>query len=169
MQKIINQILEGNFDYENGSLDFSCAKIEISIHKGEVYEGTFHVCGTQGQFTSGTVLSSDLRMECLTTEFVGCDEEIAFCFHGEKLEEGDVVKGNFYIISNHGEYYLPFVASVEHTVLESSVGVVRNLFHFANLAKSDWQEALRLFYSPEFPIVGKSVRNSCRFCRDCCQ
>ena len=153
MQKIINQILEGNFDYENGSLDFSCAKIEISLYKGEVYEGSFHVCGTQGQFTSGTVLSSDLRMECLTTEFVGCDEEIAFCFHGEKLEEGDVVKGNFYIISNHGEYYLPFVVSVEHTVLESSVGVVRNLFHFANLAKSNWQEALRLFYSPEFPIV----------------
>lgn len=153
MQKIINQILEGNFDYENGSLDFSCAKIEISLHKGEVYEGSFRVCGTQGQFTSGTVLSSDLRMECLTTEFVGCNEEIAFRFHGEKLEEGDVVKGNFYIISNHGEYYLPFVVSVEHTVLESSVGVVRNLFHFANLAKSNWREALRLFYSPEFSIV----------------
>ena len=162
MQKIINQILEGNFDYENGSLDFSCAKIEISLHKGEVYEGFFHVYGTQGQFTSGTVLSSDLRMECLTTEFVGCDEEIAFRFHGEKLEEGDVVKGNFYIISNHGEYYLPFVVSVEHTVLESSVGVVRNLFHFANLAKSNWQEALRLFYSPEFPIVfsGSDVQHA---------
>lgn len=150
MQKIINQILEGNFDYENGSLDFSCAKIELSLSKGEVYEGSFHIFAPQGRFTGGTVLSSDLRMECVTGEFVGCDEEIFFRFHGENLEEGDVVKGNFYIISNQGEYYLPFVVSVEYTVLDSSVGAVRNLFHFANLAKSNWQEAVRLFYSPDF-------------------
>lgn len=153
MQKIINQILEGNFDYENGSLDFSCAKIELSLRKGEVYEGSFHIYAPQGRFTSGIVLSSDMRMECVTGEFVGGDEEILFRFHGEKLEEGDVVKGSFYIISNQGEYYLPFVASVEHTVLNSSVGAIRNLFHFANLAKSNWQEAVTLFYSPDFPLV----------------
>lgn len=153
MQKMIEQIANGNFDYETGSLDFSCAKIEISLKKGELYEGTFVVRSPKGCFTSGTVLSSDLRMECLTEEFVGGEETISFCFHGETLEEGDVVKGNFYIISNRGEYYLPFVATVEHTVLESSIGTVRNLFHFANLAKSSWQEAVKLFYSPEFPIV----------------
>lgn len=153
MQKIINQILEGNFYYENGSLDFSCAKIEISLNRGEVYEGSFRIYAPQGQFTGGTVLSSDLRMECVTGEFVGCDEEIFFRFHGEKLEEGDVVKGNFYVISNQGEYYLPFVVSVKHMILESSIGVIRNLFHFANLAKSNWQEAVNLFYSPDFSLV----------------
>lgn len=153
MQKIINQILEGNFYYENGSLDFSCAKIEIALNRGEVYEGSFRIYAPQGQFTGGTVLSSDLRMECMTGEFVGCDEEIFFRFHGEKLEEGDVVKGNFYVISNQGEYYLPFVVSVKHMILESSIGVIRNLFHFANLAKSNWQEAVNLFYSPDFSLV----------------
>lgn len=150
MQEIIDQVLKGNFDYENGSLDFSCAKIELSLKKGERREGTFRILSTQGQFTSGRVISSDLRMECLTGDFTGCDEEISFCFHGENLDEGDVVKGSFYVISNHGEYYLPFVVSVEHAVLESSVGSIKNLFHFANLAKSSWQEAVRLFYSPEF-------------------
>lgn len=150
MQKMIDQILKGNFDYENGSLDFSCKNIELTLKKGEQREGTFHILSTPGRFTSGLVVSSDLRMECLTEEFTGCDEEIAFCFHGENLDEGDVVKGSFYVISNHGEYYLPFVVSVEHAVLESSVGSIKNLFHFANLAKSNWQEAVRLFYSPEF-------------------
>lgn len=150
MQKTVSQILEGKFDHEKGSLDFSCTKIELSLKKGESFEGAFRIRSEEGRFTDGRVISSDLRMECLTDEFVGCDEEIRFCFHGENLEAGDVVKGNFYVISNHGEYYLPFVVSVEHIVLESSVGVIRNLFHFANLAKSNWQEALRLFYSPEF-------------------
>lgn len=153
MQKMIEQIMEENFDYENGSLDFSCAKIEISLNRGEVYEGSFRIYAQQGQFTNGTVISSDLRMECLTDEFIGCDEEILFRFHGESLEEGDVIRGNFYVISNQGEYYLPFVVSVEHALLESSIGAVRNLFHFANLAKSNWQEAVKLFYSPGFSSV----------------
>lgn len=153
MQKIIEQILEGNFDYENGSLDFSCAKIELSLQSGECREGSFRVYAPEGRFASGRVSSSDLRMECLTEEFTGSGEEIFFRFHGEELEEGDVVKGSFYVVSNQGEYYLPFVATVEYRVLESSTGVIRNLFHFANLAKDNWQEALSLFYSADFPRV----------------
>ncbi len=150
MRKIIDQILAGDFDYEKGSLDFSCAKIEFSIQKGQQYEGSFRIYAPAGLFTAGNVFSSDWRMECLTGEFSGAEEEIPFRFHGEKLEEGDVVKGAFDIVSNHGEYYIPFVASVEHAMPESSVGTIKNLFHFANLAKSDWKEAVKLFYSPEF-------------------
>lgn len=156
-QKRIEQILKGNFDYENGSLDFSCAKIELSIRKGEVCEGSFHVYAQEGQFVNGSVFSSDWRMECLTGEFSGVDGEIFFRFHGENLEEGDVVKGTFDVVSNQGEYYLPFVASVVYTVPESSVGSIRNLFHFANLAKSNWKEAVQLYYTPEFERDRKSV------------
>lgn len=148
MQKIIDQILEGDFDYESGSLDFSCTKIEFAVPKGGQYEDSFRIYAPEG--AAGMVLSSDWRMECLTEEFSGEQDQVAFRFHGEKLEEGDVVKGTFDIISDRGEYYLPFVASVEHVMPESSVGTVKNLFHFANLAKSDWKEAVKLFYSPEF-------------------
>lgn len=155
MQEMIDRILEGNFDYENGSLDFSCAKIEISIPAGESYEGTFGIRSTPGQLTDGYINTTDFRMECLTPAFSGSDAEIAFCFHGENMEEGDVVKGVFNVISNHGEYYLPFVVSVVHTALNSSIGTIKNLFHFANLAKSNWQEAVKLFYSPEFASIIK--------------
>lgn len=153
MQKIIERILEGNFDYENGSLDFSCSKIEISVYPGEQYEGSFGIFAQPGTFAEGRVVSSDWRMECLTEEFSGGGEEILFRFHGEYLEEGDVVKGNFFIVSNCGEYYIPFVADAEHRVLESSVGAVKNLFHFANLAKSSWPEAVKMFYQPQFKEI----------------
>lgn len=153
MQEIIERILEGNFDYEDASLDFSCAKIELSICQGSVVEGSFYIGSSQGRVANGYVCSSDIRMECLTTEFSGSEAEIFYCFHGENMEEGDVLKGTFSVVSNHGEYYLPFVVSAEHTVLESSVGNIKNLFHFANLAKSNWKEAVNLFYSPEFSRV----------------
>ena len=153
MQGIVDRILDGKYDYENGSLDFSCAKLELSLCAGEVCEGSFHVYSLGEYYTQGFVSSTDIRMECLTTEFTGNDEEIFYRFHGEHLEEGDVIKGNFCVVSNQGEHNLPFVVMVEHKMPESSVGSVKNLFHFANLAKSSWEEAVSMFYSPEFVKV----------------
>lgn len=150
MKAAVDRILEGNFDYEKGSLDFSCSKLEITILPGEIFEGSFTIYAEEGRFTKGFVISSDSRMECLTSEFLGTGEEIAFCFHGENLEEGEVVKGEFQVISNQGEYYLPFVVNVEYRVLTSSMGNIKNLFHFANLAKTNPEEAAALFYSKDF-------------------
>ncbi|MBQ2802967.1 MAG: hypothetical protein IJF07_03615 [Lachnospiraceae bacterium] len=153
MQESIKRILEGNFEGENGSLDFSCTKIELSLLKGSIYEGSFRIISSQGFINNGFVTSSDIRMECLNSEFSGTDVEIAYCFHGENMEDGDVAKGVFSIVSSQGEYYLPFIIRIEPAILESSVGEIKNLFHFANLAKSDWQEALNLFYSQGFEQV----------------
>ena len=153
MDGVIERLLEGDFDYEKGSLDFSCPRVELFMQAGECVSGTFRILSEKGRYTCGRVIASDGRMECLTTEFVGNEEEIFFCFHGEDLKEGDVVKGEFHIISNQGEYSLPFVVSVEYTALFSSMGTIKNLFHFANLAKTNPQEAVSLFYTEEFEKV----------------
>lgn len=153
MQEIVNRILEGNFEKERQSLSFSCTKIELLLPAGTAYESSFRVSTPAGCFTSGFVTSSDIRMECVTGEFTGCDEEIFFCFHGENLEEGDKVHGAFSVISNYGEYKLPFVVSIAFQELESSQGAVKNLFHFTNLAKNNWKEAVKLFYKKEFSRI----------------
>lgn len=156
MREVVEQILDGTYDYEKGALDFSCAKLEITLQKGELYEGSFKIFATEGKYTMGYITTSDFRMECLTREFVGNEEEIYFRYHGEWLEEGQVTRGEFLVVSNKGEYYLPYVVSVEHTVPQSSVGPIKNLFHFTNLAKSNWKEAVRFYYSPAFPYVLKN-------------
>ena len=150
MQDIIQQILEGKIGFEIGSLDFSCTKIELTLQPGETYEGSFQIKVHGGAYTTGRVTSSDIRMECLCREFAGSSEEIAFCFHGEQLQAGDVVKGNFYVVSNQGEYSLPFAVTVSDSMPESSCGTIKSLLHFTNLAKASWEEAVRLFYSPDF-------------------
>ncbi len=153
MQEMISQVLRGNFEYERASLDFSCTKIEMSVRRGQQTEKSFHIFGTGDGLAEGYIYSSDLRMECLTGTFQGNQVEIVYCFHGENLEEGDVVKGSFCVVSNKGEYSIPFVVTVEYEILESSIGPVRNLFHFANLARENWQEAVKLFYSPAFSRI----------------
>ncbi len=153
IQQVIQPILDGNFDYEYGTLDFSCSKCELSLLPGDICEGSFTIDSAPGRLTNGYVTTSDLRMECLTPKFSGTVEEISYRFHGENMEEGDVVKGEFNIVSNHGEYYIPFLVTAEQYMLSSSIGNIKNLFHFANLAKTNWSEAVALFYSSEFHRV----------------
>ncbi|MCM1373725.1 MAG: DUF5717 family protein [Muribaculum sp.] len=149
MRDMLKQITERKLEYENGSLDFSCAKVELFLQAGECCEGSFDIM-THGAHAIGRVSSSDIRMECLTTELAGMDEEIAFRFHGEHVQAGEVIRGYFYVVSNLGEYSLPFTATASEGVLQSSVGPVKNLFHYVNLARDSWEEAVELFYSPDF-------------------
>lgn len=98
-------------------------------------------------------MTSDLRMECVTSRFAGSEDEIGYRFDAAGMEAGEEVGGFFYIISNRGEYYLPFQVTVLPDEISSSLGEIRNLFHFTNLAKTNWEEAVKLFYSAEFRHV----------------
>lgn len=153
MREVIDRILDEKFEYENGGLDFSETRIEIHLQAGKNYEGSFRVIGRKGYITKGFIYTSDRRMECLTGEFFGSGEEIGYVFHGKGMESGDVLQGNFYIVSNRGEYTLPFVVMVSKQILKTDLGAMKNLFHFANLAKSNWAEAVSLFYSPGFSVL----------------
>ena len=153
MREAIDRILDGKFEYGNGGLEFSESRIEINLRAGEDYEGSFHVFGKRGTITKGFIYTSDSQMECLTGEFFGTGEEIGYIFHGKGMESGDVLQGNFYVVSNQGEYTLPFVVMVSRQTLDTSLGTIKNLFHFANLAKSDWTEAVALFYRPGFAVL----------------
>lgn len=150
MNDKIKNLLEGNFEYDNGALDFSCMRIEISVSQDEKREGSFIVYGPKGKSTYGTVFSTESRMQCYTDYFSGEEEEITYCFDATGLEEGDTVQGRICFISNQGEYYLPFTVTVSYQKIDSSMGIIKNLFHFTNLAKANWDEAVKLFYSPDF-------------------
>ena len=153
MRQAIEEILNGKFNVSSGSLDFSCPRIDISLYTDAVVEDFFTVYGPEGYMTEGHVISSDLRMECLTQSFGGSRDEIHYRFDSHGMEAGEEVKGAFDIISNRGEYYLPFSVTIVPETVTSSMGSIKNLFHFTNLAKSNWDEAVKLFYSDEFKVV----------------
>ena len=149
MQKIMQHIMEDNLEGTRGSLEFSCEQIELDLTPGALYEGTLTVYGMDGN-TWGYIISSDRRMELLRQEFAGSEDTIGYRFHATCLEAGDEVKGELCFISNLGEYQLPYVVHVAEPVIRSSMGEIRNLNQFAELARNDWGEAAKLFYSPEF-------------------
>ena len=153
MQSAVDKILSGEFSQNTHSLDFSCPRIELSVRPDEYYEGSFTVMGPDNLVTEGCVSTNRLRMKCLTEKFYGSEEEIVYGFDATDLEEGEEIKGEFHIVSNRGEYVIPFEVKVETKPLTSSLGDIRNLFHFTNLARTNWEEAVKLFYTKEFAKI----------------
>lgn len=157
MQDAVKRILEGNFNNGIHSLEFSDSVIELNLHEGENYEGSFTIFGRRSEVTEGRVSSTRLRMKLLVDEFCGPMEEIAYFFDASGMSEGETLKGEFRIISNQGEYYVPYSITIASKALQSGMGDIKNLFHFANLARSNWEEAVNLFHSKDFERVFQGV------------
>lgn len=153
MRRIIDKYADGIFEYETGKLSFSIPKIEESMPIGDVLEGSFTLASDDGSEFAADLFSSDIRMICRNDHVEGTGADIRYVFDSTGLEPGDVIKGEIRVVSNCGEYYLPFAVSITYGVAQNSMGNVRNLFHFANQAQTDWEEAVSLFYSPSFARV----------------
>ena len=141
-------------------LEFSCRSIEIDTTPGERVEGSFIIYATD-RYAEGSICSSDTRVRLIVAEFSGQESVVQYYFEGAAAEVGNFIKGEFAVISNYGEYTIPFRINVQKPLLECSLGTLKNLFHFTNLAQANWEEAVELFYSPDFPtIIHKNDRNA---------
>lgn len=141
-------------------LEFSCQDIELNTEPGEIIEDSFTIQAAD-KYAEGKLYSSDTRVRLYEVEFRGMETTIGYCFDGTSVEAGSNIRGEIVIISNRGEYAIPYKISVQKPQLQSSLGAVKNLFHFTNLAQTNWEEAVELFYSRNFAsILQKSDRNA---------
>ena len=125
----------------------------MSLHRVLLTRAPLLLSEADREYRRAIFSSTDRRVECLTTEFAGAEETIAFRVHTEGFEEGEEAKGFFQIVSNRGEYELPFLITVQRPALVGMAEEVENLTQFAALAHRDWLEAVRLFYLPEFEVI----------------
>ena len=78
----------------------------------------------------GYVLTKDERMECKTEWFNGVQEKIVYRFCADGLQEGDSLQGQFLIISDYGEYMLPWKVTVRREAAAGIAGKVSTLAGF---------------------------------------
>jgi len=150
MLSSVERILEGKYNTENHALALSVPMLELSVSENEVCEGSFNISGPSDVFVEGTISATGLRMKTGVEFFSGRDNDISYSFDAAGLSEGEIVKGEIRIISNQGEYLLPYEVRIEANQVNTDLGKIRNLFHFTNLARADWAEAVRLFHSERF-------------------
>ena len=141
-------------------LEISCQNIEFSAELGEIVEDSFAIHAAD-KYTEGKIYSSDTRMRVYENAFSGEETQVMYCFDGTSAEAGSSIRGEFVLITNRGEYVIPYRVSVQKPRLESSLGTIKNLFHFTNLAQTSWEEAVALFYARNFAsILHRSDKNA---------
>lgn len=155
MQKKLEELAAGICISDSSVLHLSAKKLEFEAVEGTVYKGEFTIGSTSDMPVSGIVYSSSPRMECQSPKFQGILITQKFEFHSEGLTEGDSQSGSFHIVSSQGEYDLPFSASVTRSYPDSSIGKIKSIFDFANLARNSMEEAARIFGQPEFEHIFK--------------
>lgn len=157
MRKRIQQLARGKFEYDKPLLSFQADKLEIEVLEGKDYTGDFIITSANRVPFRGIMYASNPRMECLTPQFEGEEVRIRYQFHSRGMAEGDVGKGEFFLICNQGEYNLSFAVSVTKLYAETSAGKIRTLKDFARLAQESGTEAFHLFFSPNFKnIIGEN-------------
>lgn len=150
MKEKLTKFSRGVFQYKKPSLLFSQESIEFSLEAGKVYEGNFTITTKAGIPIKGILSKTDHFLKLSKTSFTGTEAKIDFTYDATNLPAGETHVGTIQVISNCGEYEIPFVAKVEVPYFMTELGKIRDLFQFANLAKKDWLGALKLFKSEQF-------------------
>lgn len=153
MKEKINQLAKGIFEYETSEVVIVPQQIQIEVDSGESREGSFTVSNVRRRLMKGIVNTDCPYLTFEQNTFRGVEQEIAFHFHGERFMPGEVVKGNIRIVSDCGTKLVPFSVSVGVPSCDVSTGKIKDLFHFANLARESTDEAVLLFRNPHFEEV----------------
>ena len=133
-------------------LQISCDVIEQELKQGKI-DGSFTLKSVSGKAIKGKVLVADPRVEIQATGFQSEEVKISYYFDGSHMESEEEVSGSFVVLTNFGEYEVPYTFCYPKKNIESSLGEIKNLFHFTNLARSNWQEALKFYFSDSFEVV----------------
>ncbi len=151
MQKRIQELAAGKCGSHGCALIISVRELEIEATEGKAASGSFTIESADGMAAVGQAYSSNPRMKCLTSAFRGQKARLEYEFFAEGLKDGDVQKGKFHIISDYGEYDVPFTVRILREYADSSMGKVKSIVQFANLAAHSGKEAAKVFGKPEFP------------------
>lgn len=155
MRKRILRLARGKFEYVKPLLSFSDETIDLTVIENSEHSGSFSIVSENHVPMRGVIYSTNPRMECLTPQFEGEEVKIRYKVHGKGLSEGEVIKGNFVIVCNQLEYSLSFCVNISKLYMDSSLGQIKSLYEFANLAKESWEEAYQLFYHKSFSNIIK--------------
>ena len=100
------------YNISDKGLSITPGQIRVQAAPGEIAEGEFVVAGAPGTTLTGFMTSDNFHMQLRRESFAGNPDRVSWRLDARSLQEGDVVEGIIRIVSNRGEYKLPFTAEV---------------------------------------------------------
>lgn len=153
MRERINRLAKGIIDSEAPSLLLQSAEISEIVRAGEVTRREIYVTSENGLHIKGLAYSSDARVTIPNHAFGGLRNHIGYEVNSMYLEYGDEIKGSFYLVTNGGEREIPYSFRVEAGDSGKVLGRLKTARDFADIARQDYDLALRLFEYKDFTEV----------------
>lgn len=165
MKELIGKLSRGQIEYDLPETEISVTSIEKSVEQGTVFRGSFEVFNkTEGEI-KGIVYSTNEYLRIINSQFIGKNNKIEYELDTRVLEQSDVISGRINIVSNGGEIFIPFNFDIKAEGMLSSIGTISNMFHFLNLVKQEYDEALKLFFTSDFEriILKDNIAGRCMY------
>ncbi len=153
MYRIEKYLATDQVDKEVDFIEVSESRLELVAVEGEVIDGEIKIRSQKGGEFHVFFYSSHYRMQCRISDLIAKEGVFPYRFDTTGLSAGSLEKGEICFVSESGEYHIPFTVSIKQPLKETTLGEIRNLFHFANLARERWEEAVSLFYSDWFRVL----------------
>lgn len=153
MREKIDEIAKGMFKSAKATLVLTPFQIRLETGSGESCNGSFAVSNSRNRIMKGMVSTSCHYVTLEQDSFQGKTAIIKFHFDGSNLMPGEVIAGTILVITDCGSASVQFCATVNLPSCAASSGKIRDLLHFASLAKEDSQEAVQIFKSKRFEDV----------------
>ena len=109
-------------------LIFSVNELNLMLAPGQVVDGYIEVRQPLGQAFEGVVRASGVGMECSEARIGSRTGMFPWRFDADGFEDGDVVDGSFRLITDHGEYSIPYhqIASGRTVHVDAEIPSDRN-------------------------------------------
>lgn len=165
MKELIGKLSKGQIEYDLPETEVSVTAIEETIETGTVFRSSFHVFGNHDEVIKGLVYSTNEYVRIINPQFIGRDNKVEYEIDTGILEPTDVITGRMNIVSNGGELFIPFKFDIKEEGIPSSIGTISNMFHFLNLVKQEYEEALKLFLTEDFEriILKDNIADRCMY------
>jgi len=153
MKNRINELARGTFNEEVAAIHFSENEIKMQLNAADSYNGELRIYSEDDRKIRGIVYSDNVYVNVMNPEFGNEDNLIGYKVDTLGTVVGEEISGKFYVVSDAGEYVIPYTFTVGTSYVPSEIGELKNLFHFTNYVQSDYEKALALFKSPRFSDI----------------
>lgn len=150
MRERINRLARGIVDGGVPGLMIKPERLEGSLGAGQTVKGEFLVQSTNDLYIKGLVYSSNERVRAVNDAFGGLRSHIIYEVDTRYMEDGDEIKGSFYLVTNGGEREIPYSLRIQTGTGGEELAPLKTARDFANLARKNTEMALRLFEYQDF-------------------
>ena len=152
MKEEISVIQEVNNDAAP-VVSLSITNLNIEVEEGKVYKDSFFIESENKIPIEGYVCTTSDKVAVEVEQLEGVRQEIPFYFKGKLATAGSIFEGNIVLITNGGEYIIPYYIQVIRKFVETSQGRISTIEEFIHIYEQNRKEAMELFFLPNFEEV----------------